>query len=103
MLFVVVITPSPGRVNLQRRRAQHRGRTRAAVPIYCGRDGTLSSCAGTYEGHETPLGQLHNSLNGGSVGHGGTELRLAPPPDADTLVPDALLDVDTPVDDRPDP
>jgi hypothetical protein len=49
------------------------------------------------------LGQLHNSLNGGSVGHGGIELKLAPPPDADTLVPDAPLDADTPVDDRPDP
>jgi hypothetical protein len=56
-----------------------------------------------YEGHEATLGQLHNSLNGGSVGHGGMELRLAPPPDADTLVPDAPLDADTPVDDRPDP
>jgi hypothetical protein len=41
------------------------------------------------ESHETPFGQLHNSLNGSSVGHGGMELRLAPPPDADTLVPDA--------------
>jgi hypothetical protein len=51
----------------------------------------------------TPFGQSHNSLNGGSLGHGGTELRLAPPPDADTLVPDPPLDVDTPVDDRPDP
>jgi hypothetical protein len=48
------------------------------------------------------FGQLHNSLNGGSLGHGGTELRLVPP-DADTLVPAPLLDVDTPVDDRPDP
>jgi len=43
-----------------------------------------------------------NSLNGGSLGHGGTELKLAPP-DADTLVPDPLLDAGTPVDDRPDP
>jgi hypothetical protein len=51
----------------------------------------------------TPFGQSHNSLNGGWLGHGGTELRLAPPPDADTLVPDPPLDVDTPVDDRPDP
>jgi hypothetical protein len=41
----------------------------------------------TNERHETRFGQLHNSLNGGSLGHGGTELRLAPPPDADTLVP----------------
>jgi hypothetical protein len=49
------------------------------------------------------IGQLHNSLNGGSLGHGGMELRLAPPPDADTLVPDPLLDADTPVDERPDP
>jgi hypothetical protein len=55
------------------------------------------------ESHETPFGQLHNSLNGGSVGHGGMELRLAPPPVADTLVPAAPLDVDTPADDRPDP
>ena len=47
-----------------------------------------------YEGHEATLGQLHNSLNGGSVGHGGMELRLAPPPDADTLVPDAPLDAE---------
>ena len=57
----------------------------------------------TNERHETRFGQLHNSLNGGSLGHGGTELRLTPPPDADTLVPDPLLDVDTPVDDSPDP
>jgi hypothetical protein len=47
------------------------------------------------------FGQLHNSLNGGSLGHGGME-ELRPPAtplDADTLlVPDPLLNVDTPLD-----
>jgi hypothetical protein len=62
-----------------------------------------------------PFGQLHNSLNGGSLGHGGMELGPpATPIDTDTplvpdavpealLAPDALLNVDTPPDDRPDP
>jgi hypothetical protein len=47
------------------------------------------------------FGQLHNSLNGGSLGHGGIE-ELRPPAtplDADTLlVPGPLLKVDTPLD-----
>jgi hypothetical protein len=47
------------------------------------------------------FGQLHNSLNGGSLGHGGME-ELRPPAtplDADTLlVPDPVLNVDTPLD-----
>jgi hypothetical protein len=45
------------------------------------------------------FGQLHNSLNGGSLGHGGMEEAPATPLDADTLlVPDPLLNVDTPLD-----
>jgi hypothetical protein len=63
----------------------------------------VAAAKGADDPQQTRFGQLHNSLNGGSVGHGGMELRLAPPPDADTLVPDAPLDVDLPADDRPDP
>jgi hypothetical protein len=67
---------------------------------------TLGAVGDLQIGHSTVmkrrLGQSHNSLNGGSLGHGGMELRLAAPPDADTLVPAAPL-VEAPVDDRPDP
>jgi len=47
------------------------------------------------------LGQLHSSLNGGSLPHGGMDelMPLALPLDAETpLDPDPLLDVDTPLD-----
>jgi hypothetical protein len=53
------------------------------------------------KGPSTLLGQSHNSLNGGSLVHGGMDELMppAPPLDADTpLDPDRLLNVDTPRD-----
>jgi len=47
------------------------------------------------------FGQLHNSLNGGSLPHGGMDELMppAPPLDADTpLDPAPLLNVETPLD-----
>jgi hypothetical protein len=51
--------------------------------------------------HEALFGQLHSSLNGGSLEQGGIDGLMAPAPplDADTPLDAApLLDVDTPRD-----
>ena len=71
----------------------------SAVSVVCKRSLSLLS---TSPERSSLFDQLHNSLNGGSLGHGGTDELMTPVValGADTLlVPDSLLNVDT----APDP